>query len=319
MRPYQHFTLSERRKLAQMLQEGKKLREIAAALGRNVSSISREIKRNATEASMYDPSKAVVRYLIRRRRCVRKPILSQHIKSLNYVKRKLQSFWSPQDIVQRWKKDYPQQWMASVSTLYRAIERGQIAGCNVQTHLRRRGIPYKPTRSKFYAIQPEHTIAELPTKAVNRERIGDWEGDTICGKRGTGGLMSFIDRKTRYCILRFIPDMSAATMEATIVKAFRYKPRKSFLLDNGSEFAHHRSIASALRTTIYFADPHAPWQRGSNESNNGRVRFFFPKGADTRSFSEKDVARIQFLLNNRPLKVLDWLTPAEAFSAKCCT
>lgn len=319
MRSYDHFTLSERQKLVSMLKDGKSLREIASILERNVSSISREIKRNTEDNQSYDAEHAVVAYLKRRRSSVRRPVLSEHPECLRYVQKKLCEYWSPEAIRGRWKREHPQAWMASVSTIYRALERGLIEGCTPQRNLRRQGIPYKPTRSRYYAIQPEHTIAELPEAAVNRKRKGDWEGDTVCGRRGTGGVMSFIDRKARYCMMRRLPDMSASTMETVVVKAFRHKPVKSILLDNGSEFAHHRDIAKALNTTIYFADPHAPWQRSSNECNNGRIRFFIPKGADTSLLTDKDVAAIQRLLNNRPLKVLDWLTPSEVFFSKCCT
>lgn len=318
MRSYEHFTLSERRSLSQMLEKQQSLRSIAREMQRNVSTISRELRRNTQAGEPYSPEKATVSYFIRRRNSVRKPILSQHPDCLAYIEKKLKCFWPPQTIVSRRRKKHPNEFMVSVSTVYRAIDQGLIHGCTAKTHLRRHGIPYKPTRTRYYAIQPEHTIAEFPPQAVKRLRVGDWEGDTICGVRGSGGLLSLIDRKTRYCLLRYVPDMSADTMEKTLVSSLRNRPLKTLLLDNGSEFSRHRQIAKTLRTTIYFADPHAPWQRGSNECNNGRVRFFFPKGTDTRSLSQKDVAHIQYLLNNRPLKCLDWLTPSEAFSAKCC-
>ena len=302
-----------------MLQEGKNNRQIADALGRSISSISREVKRNTADGQPYDPFIADVRYACVRKNSVRKRALLEQPEVLCYVEKKLKCFWSPEKIVKRHCKDEPNETMVSVSTIYRAVHDGLIPGCASRTHLRRRGIPYKPCRAKFNTIHPDHTIAELPIEAVNRQRIGDWEGDTICGKRGTGGLLSLIDRKSRYCVLRFVGDMSASTMEAAIVKALRHMPVHTLLLDNGSEFAHHRKISAALKRLIYFADPHSPWQRGSNESNNGRVRFFFPKGEDTRLLTPKVISRIQFLLNNCPLKCLDWLTPSEAFFGNFCT
>ena len=319
MRSYHHFTLSERRCLVQMLQEGKSLRAAAQVLHRSASSVSRELRRNTEADQSYAPNMAVVYYCIRRRKCVRTPVLLKSPECLYYVERSLKRYWTPEELVSRWRKRYPDAYMVSVSTVYRAIYRNLVPHCAARTHLIRRGIPYKGNRSRFNTIHPDHTIAELPVEAVNRLLIGHWEGDTIRGKTGTGGIVSFVDRKSRFCILRLIPDMSAATLERTIVQALQHLPRKTILLDNGSEFARHRQIARRLRTTIYFADPHAPWQRGSNENCNDRVRFFFPKGTDARTLTAKDVARIQFLLNNRPLKCLNWLTPSEAFHAKCCT
>ena len=319
MRSYHHFTLSERRCLVQMLQEGKSLRAAAQALHRSASSISRELRRNAEADQSYAPEMAVVYYFFRRRKCVRTPALLKSSDCLNYVERKLKRYWSPEGLVKRWHERHPEAYMVSVSTIYRAIHHNLVPHCAARTHLRRHGIPYKGNRSRFNTIHPDHTIAELPMEAINRLLIGHWEGDTIRGKNGTGGILSLVDRKSRLCILRLIPDMSAATLEQTIVQALKHLPRKTILLDNGSEFARHRQIARRLRTTIYFADPHAPWQRGSNENCNDRVRFFFPKGTDARTLTAKDVARIQFLLNNRPLKCLNWLTPSEAFHAKCCT
>ena len=258
MRSYQHFTLSERRSLAQMLQEGKSMQTIARVLHRSVSTISRELRRNAESDGSYSPEKAVVHYCFRRRNCVRRPILSETPECLDYIEKSLQHYWSPEALVHRWRKKHPGDYIVSVSTLYRAIHRGLVPHCAARTHLRRHGIPYKPNRSRFNTIHPDHTIAELPLQAVNRSQIGHWEGDTVRGKNGTAGLLSLVDRKSRYCILRRVSDMSAQTTEQAIVQALRHKPLKTLLLDNGSEFAHHRQIAKLLNTTIYFADPHAP-------------------------------------------------------------
>ena len=319
MQSYHHFTQSERNCLAQMQEAGKSYREIGKALGKNTSSICRELQRNGQKGQQYHPQDAFVLYCLRRRKCIRRYRLDKHDALRTYVEEKLAQFWSPAAIAGRWNWENDASERLSASTIYRTIHDGRLAGYSARTHLRRRGIPYKPTRSRYYAIQPEHTIRELPTDAVYRKTIGHWEGDTICGCRGSGGLLSLIDRKSRLCVLRIIPDMSAATMARAMVAALGNLPVHSVLLDNGSEFAKHRKIAASLHTCLYFADPHSPWQRGSNENCNGRVRFFFPKGTDMKHLDPQQVAYVELLLNNRPLRCLDWLTPREVFASRCCT
>ena len=319
MQSYHHFTQSERGSLEEMRKAGKSYRAIGQAIGKSGSSICRELQRNQLRYNSYKPQEAFTLYCIRRRKCVRKLLLQTKPEMLSYVKEKLALYWPPAAIAGRWRQEKGACAGLSASTVYRALHAGDIKGYCEQTHLRRRGIPYKPTRSRYYAIQPEHTVHEFPDEAIHRKRVGDWEGDTIAGCRGSGGLLSLIDRKSRLCVLRIIPDMSAATMARAMVAALIQQPLYSILLDNGSEFAKHREIAATLKTTIYFADPHAPWQRGSNENNNGRVRFFFPKGTDMKQLSPDQVSYVELVLNNRPLRCLDWLTPCEAFASKCCT
>ena len=319
MQSYHHFTQSERICLAVMHKAGASFREIGKAVGKNASSISRELKRNECDTKQYNPGEAFVNYCLNRRRCVRPPLILSNAKINCFVTDKLALFWPPAAIAARWRRDNGNTAKLSASTIYRAIKAGLLPGFSAKTHLRRKGIPYKPNRSKFNTIHPEHTIHELPQEARLRQRIGAWEGDTILGCPGSGGLLSMIDRKAKLCLLRIVPNMSAATTSSTMIAALKPLPCHSILLDNGSEFAKHHDTALALNTTIYFADPHAPWQRASNENFNDRVRFFFPKGTDMKHLDPDQVANVEILLNNRPLRCLDWLTPYEAFGSKCCT
>lgn len=319
MQSYQHFTQSERNCLAQMHRAGNSDREIGKVLGKNASSICRELHRNGASGQEYRPEKAFVWYCLRRRSCVRRFRLESRPDLRAYVEEKLTLYWPPAAIAGRWNRENPSGERLNASTIYRAIHAGLLKGFSARTHLRRHGIPYKSTRIRFYAIQPDHTIGELPIEAVRRLCVGHWEGDTIAGRRGSGGLQSMVDRASRLALLRYAQDMSAPTTKQVMVTALTPYPVHSILLDNGSEFAQHRMIAAALNTTIYFADPHAPWQRGSNENYNGRVRFFFPKGTDMSKVTPQQVAEVELLLNNRPMRCLDWLTPREAFDSKCCT
>ena len=150
-----------------------------------------------------------------------------------------------------------------------------------------------------------------------RGRIGDWEGDTVLGAPGKGGLVTMVDRRSRYLQMSLLPNKEAATVEKVVCRILtNYLPVESITLDNGSEFANFREFEKALDATVYFTDTHSPWQRGSNENINGLIRFFFPKCTDFRSVSPNQVDLVLHLINNRPRKCLGWLSPLEFL--ECC-
>lgn len=320
MQSYTHFTLSERENLRILLEQGKSFRQIAIELGRNPSSISREMKRNGKKDGSYNAWWATSLYIYRRKRCVQQGRLESDPELMSFVKEKLQQFWSPQIIVVKWKELYPSAKL-SPSTIYAALRQKRIYGYSEQKHLMRHGkLRFKNAGTTgLNPIKPEHNIREWPQDIKNRARIGDWEGDTIRGGLQKGYLFTCVDRKSRYVALASIPGKRTKEETAQAVcRALNGLPVKSLTLDNGTEFADHRNIAKYLNTTVYFADPSSPWQRGSNENINGWLRFFFPKGCDFRNISQEELDRVCSLLNNRPRKCLGWLSPVD-FLSKCCT
>ena len=170
-----------------------------------------------------------------------------------------------------------------------------------------------PRNSCYNSIQPERIIPQWPDEIRNRTRIGDWEGDTVYGGIGKGLLVSLVDRKSRYLRIGFLPKRSATGTRLVIEKLLYGLPVKSISLDNGSEFSEFRKLEEHLHTLVYFAEPHKPWQRGTNENTNDIIRFFFPKGFDFRSISDEDILFVEYLINNRPRKCLGWNSPAEIF------
>ena len=152
-----------------------------------------------------------------------------------------------------------------------------------------------------------------------RTRLGDLEGDTVYGGIGKGVLVTFVDRTSRklYAICR--PNRSSNTIKGAFTDVLEGVDVKSITLDNGTEFVKFQEIEKQLNTTIYFADPYSPWQRGTNENMNGILRFFFPKGTDFRCVSDEKLQYVVDLINNRPRKCLGWLSPIEFISYKCCT
>lgn len=321
MSSYTHFTLEERKSLQEFLKEGYSFRKIAELLGRNVSSISREVSRNKSKYPPKKKSNNKFRYhawraqtlSIYRRRIKKVFRLKPDSEEWNYIVEKLDLFWSPEEICERWKKDFPEKAFFSVSTIYRYIKKGLFDGISRKTHLRRRGKFMLPRKSNYNSIQPDHIIPDWPEEIKNRERIGDWEGDTVYGGVGKGLLVTLVDRKSRFLRATLLPKRDASLTKDVIVKTLKGLPVKSINLDNGSEFADFHNIEKELETIVYFAEPHKPWQRGTNENTNDMLRFFFPKGFDFHSITQDDVDFVVELLNNRPRKCLGWLSPAEFF------
>ena len=315
MKSYHHFTLVERESLSQMLREGISQRKIAAALGRNVSSVNREIKRNQNKDKSYNAWRATVCYIVRRKRCVRKYRLADETISA-FVKRGLDQYWSPEIIRERWVMEHPGNPIGH-TTIYRALKNKRIDGYSPKIHLRRRG--KRKSKGNSQTIHPTHTIHDRPEIAALRDRMGDMEGDTVYGAIGKGCLLTAVDRQSRMLYAALCASRDSSLIAKAFNKAFDGVKVESLTLDNGSEFARFTEIEKSLSTTVYFADPHSPWQRGSNENINGLIRFFYPKGSDFFVAQEEELQRVLALINNRPRKCLGWLSPIEFISASCCT
>ena len=319
---YTHFTLEERICLQNLLKESYSMRRIAEILGRNVSSISREIRRNKAKykphkkpdnAYWYRAWRAQNLYIRRRREQVR-AALSPGTAAWDFIIEGLNGGWSPEAICGRWHRLYPQQKQLCISTIYRYIRQKKFPQITAKKHLRRRGKRMMPRNSCYNSIQPDRLIPQWPDEIRTRSRIGDWEGDTIYGGIGKGFLVSLVDRKTRYLRLGYISSRNAEETAAAIASLLHGLPVRSISLDNGSEFANFHQIEEQLNTLVYFAEPHKPWQRGTNENTNDIVRFYFPKGFDFHSLSDAVIRSVESLINLRPRKCLDWLSPAELFS-----
>lgn len=319
MQSYTHFNLTERNRLAQMRAEGMTMCRIAAELGRNPSSISRELRRNQSQNTGYNAWYATMQYMKRRKACRRTSRILKDNPLQAFVRDKLERYWPPETIVAIWKREHPGAKLGH-STIYRALKMGWLEGRSARAHLRRRGKRKYARRGRFHTIHPDYTIHDRPVQALERSRVGDWEGDCIVsGPKGKGKLFTCVDRASRRLVARQSDHGDAASIRDVMIDALASYPVHTLTLDNGPEFAKHRQIAEKLGTRIYFADPHAPWQRGSSENSNGLVRFFFPKATD---FSKVDPQEIQLavdLLNDRPRKCLGWLSPNQVFFSKCCT
>lgn len=321
MLPYNHFTLEERKYLQQLLSEGYSINKAAQALGRSPSTVSREIARNRSKYKSHKKSdnrynyhhwRAQTLYTMRRRQQNRYR-LRPGTPEYAYVVEKLKLFWPPEAIVGRWKLDHPNEKAFSICTIYRAIKRGDFPEIKRKTHLRRKGRRYYKRENSFNTIHPDRIIPQWPTPICLRARIGDWEGDTVYGGVGKGALVTLVDRKTRYLCAAVIPNREAAVTRQALVEALKGKPVQSISLDNGSEFSEFHQLEQDLSTLVYFAEPHKPWQRGTNENTNDLLRFFFPKGYDFHTLSQEALQEVVDLINSRPRKCLGYLSPQEVF------
>jgi IS30 family transposase len=306
MLPYKHFTPEERQIIQENLNKGKKVSETARQLGRNRSSVSREIKRNRSKKG-YNWWYATCQYLCRRRKSIRKLRL-KCVKVRTFVIEGFKKYWSPEIIVARYKKENPGEKL-SHNTIYRAVRNKELPDITPKTHLRRHGKRKNAHNSQ--SIKPTHTIHDRPSVIETRERTGDLEGDTVYGDIGKGCLVTLVDRCSRMLYASRSVSRDSNRIAEAFGKALGETKVESITLDNGSEFAKFTDIEKNHDTIVYFAEPHSPWQRGSNENINGLIRFFFPKGTNFLAVSDDEIISVVSLINNRPRKCLDWLSPIE--------
>lgn len=320
MKSYTHFTLKERKYLQELLSEGKSLRKIAEHLDRSPSSISREINRNKSKKPKhksdnkynYHSWRADNLAIKRRRKNVTRAILPGSLE-WDYVVTALNCYWSPETICGRWHFFFPERKPLSISTIYRYIKKKKFPDIRKETHLRRRGKRHYPRSSNYNTIHPDRLIPEWPDEIKKRLRTGDWEGDTVYGGIGKGLLITMVDRKSRFLCAALLNSRNATETKDRITEMMQGLLVHSISLDNGSEFAEFKEIEKALNTEIYFAEPHKPWQRGTNENTNGILRFFFPKGYNFHTLDNEALQKVVESINHRPRKCLGWKTPYEVF------
>lgn len=306
-----HLTLQERDRIAQLRHHGADQKEIAKALERSPATISRELRRNATEGE-YLAAQAQERAQHRRRerpitRKMDRPPIDQA------VRYGLTHYWSPEQIEGRLKLEGPEaEGPVTAKTIYTWIRHDKHRG-HWRSFLRRRG--KRPFRRKTPAAIGA-PIKSRPEIIEGRLRLGDFEGDTVLGPPGTGGVVTLVDRKSRYTIIAKIHRKDADHVHQKIkerLKQLQEERRHSLTFDNGTEFARCHRLEKHLGMEVYFAEPGCPQQRGTNENTNGLIRQYFPKGTDFRNVTHYEVREVENLLNDRPRACLGYRTPREVF------
>jgi IS30 family transposase len=313
---YKHLSLEERYTIARLYTDGQSIRKIAAGLDRTASSVSREINRNAGVKVGYKPVYADDRAWARRWRgskLVRQPDLRR------YVLDRLAMGWSPEQVAGRLTLENSI-LRISHESIYRFIY-SQLARTKDYTwrhYLPRakskRGWgrqPILPARHIKYRV----SITDRPTDVDDRTKIGHWETDLLHPRKSGAAVLVAIERSSRYVLLAKQAGKQATPIADQLISWFDPMPdsaRQSLTQDNGPEFAqHYRLNTFGIKT--YFCHPHHPWQKGSVENMNGRIRRYIPLGTDPNSFSNANLQSLAQHLNNTPRKCLGFKTPSEVF------
>jgi IS30 family transposase len=310
MPSYTQLTQEERYLIYAFRQAGHKQCEIAMLLNRDKSTISRELRRNIGFRG-YRPIQANTKAMDRRAEKAR-PRFSSPLWPI--VERLIRQDWSPEQISGRLEMEHD----ATISheTIYRYIYADKAAGGDLHHHLRcrkKRRKRYGGGKDRRGAIPNRTSIEDRPAIVNDRLRIGDWEADTVIGRGHQGVLVTMVERRSLYTVIRAVPRKQAHAVAEAMTSALAPLGDRvlTVTVDNGKEFASHEKISKALGVDVYFAHPYASWERGTNENTNGLIRQYFPKSRSLRNLDHKEAQSSEDRLNNRPRKKLDFQTPHE--------
>jgi len=320
---YQHFSVEERESLQYMWWDRKSIRSIAKALNRSPSSVSRELKRNfPPEHKVYTSRLANERALVKRKSRGRHDRLkNESVRA--YVITHLKGGWSPEQISGRIKREIGEtiSHEAIYQYVYAQIYAGGIGprlGCeDLRSYLRRKrkrrlGKGFRAT--KRVKMLPGRLIDERPAIVSKRVRIGDWETDTVESCDHKPGINTLVDRKTGLVLITKLDAKTSISTAGVITKRLDRLPAHTVTADNGPENQGWKSVETATGALWYFANPYHSWERGTNENTNGLIREYFPKKTDFTTIPEEEITEIEYKLNTRPRKRLNYLTPLEALS-----
>jgi IS30 family transposase len=284
--------------------------EIAQIIGVHQSTISREIRRNKGQKG-YRPKQAH-RFAIARRDKGKRRI---SVDDWAQIERLIILDWSPEQISGYLQKEGKLQ--ISPAWIYQHIYQDKRDGGVLWKHLR-----CQKKRKKRYGsyekrgqIPQRVWIDERPQLVEQRERLGDWEADTLISQGKRTAIVTLVEGKSRLILMRRVEDRTAETVRKAIIDLLHpfVDQTHTITCDNGKEFTEHAAIANALQTKVYFAHPQAAWERGSNENANGLIRQYFPKGTDFSSLTEEEIERVMLRLNHRPRKCLGFSSPNMVF------
>jgi IS30 family transposase len=320
-----YLSLLERERLRDLQSAGMSVRGIAAAMGRAPSTISRELRRNTVSRHGYLPHNAH-RTSAKRRERPRASKLAAAGPLHDYVAAKLAKRWSPEQISQRLRRDFPhdEEMRVSGETIYQAVYvhlHGELKR-EFARSLRRgrsaRKAQRNPDARSGRFVDPMTPLIERPAEVESRAVPGHWEGDLIVGAGSRSAVATIVERTTRYVVLGYLPvERTAEAVRDSLIAAFSGVPsslRRTLTWDQGAEMSEHRSVAMSTNMKVYFCDPASPWQRGTNENTNGLLRQYLPRRSDLRTRSLEELTAIAEELNGRPRKTLNWDTPAERMS-----
>jgi transposase, IS30 family len=324
---YKHLSICEREKIQELFWQKRSVRYMAMALHRSPSSISRELRRNyPKEHKVYTPRLANERAFFKRT-CrgrterLKTPIIRE------YVMSHLKLGWSPEQIsgTAREEKVGLISHEAIYQFVYAQIHRNGWGDLrpgheDLRPYLRRkqRRRQKQGMRKSLRIFRPKGvSIDERPCIVDTRERIGDWEGDTVESCNHKPGVNTLLERKTGLFLITRVLDKTSKSTITAMEKRMRTLPdimKKTITLDNGPENSDWQMMETRTKLKTFFAHPYHSWERGANENANGLLREYFPKGTDFSTISDDELAEVEYRLNSRPRKRLGWLSPLQVMS-----
>lgn len=324
MAKYTRLRIIEREEISRQIAKGSSLRQIARHIHRSSSTISREIKRSGVVKHIYYRAvyaqqryRRVLCQPHQSRKLDKNPLLRELVYA--YLSKKK---WSPQQIAKRLKFLYPDDVNMHISheSIYsylyvwpRSTLKKEIISCLRRQHPNRRK---RKARQRSAPIQEYLSIEERPAEIADRIIPGHWEGDLLMGSLNKSAIGTLVERVTRYTLLVKLANKDASTVRKAFAEEFRQLPerlKRTLTYDQGQEMAQHKLFTEETNITVYFAHPHSPWERGTNENTNALVRQFFPKGTDFNKVTKEQLKEVQELLNDRPRQIHNFYTPNEVF------
>jgi IS30 family transposase len=323
---YCHLTRDERSQIYALLSIGFTHQQIASQLNKSRSTISREISRN-TGGRGYRPKQAQEKADTRRHLASSTPKKMTDT-LLEMIQEKLLLDWSPEQI---------SGWLSragiqiSHESIYLHVWDDKRKGGKLYTHLRHAGKKYNKRGSGKAGrgcIPNRVDIDERPVAVERKERLGDWEGDTVIGANHKGAILTLVDRKSKFSLFVNLKGKTAEEVNNGISKCFNRlleeyphldslkQIARTLTFDNGKEFSAHEAVTEALGVACYFAKPYHSWERGLNEHTNGLLRQYYPKKTNFTDLSNEKTQWVEDRLNNRPRKVLNFMTPREVIMGK---
>jgi len=311
---YKQLNLEKRYQISALIKAGLNQKSIASELDVHPSTISREFKRNSDVIRGYNAELAQIKSTKVERQKKKRFSLTKPIEK--YIRAKLKQDWSPEQISGRMKLD------TGVSvvheTIYRYIYTNKKNNGKLYKYLRHKNKKYHCRSNNYQArgtIIDRVMIDKRPKIVEKKNRIGDLEIDTVVGKDHKGFLVTVVDRKSKFVLIKNVPTKEAQVVTDALIEMIQpiKAITKTITSDNGKEFAYHKQVSAALNTDFYFANPYHSWERGLNEHTNGLIRQYLPKKSEFLKVSKEEIIMIQNRLNHRPRKVLNYKTPYEVF------
>lgn len=311
---YRRVTSEDRLRIKDGLDAGLSKSAIAGKLGFHKTTIGREILRNKGKKG-YRPKQANQK-AIAREKPKHGPYRMNPIIMMKIIER-LEVKWSPEQIYNRLRMEGED--IVSTETIYKFILKDRGQGGTLWKNLRRAGRSRKkrfPSEDRRGQIMNTRSISKRSSKANKRKNVGHWERDLMVGKDCNATVLAIVDRKSRFNKFRKLNGKHAKKVTKETVVALKGLPKKSMTNDCGKEFSDHKNYEKRTKVKVYFCDPYSSYQRGTNENRIGLLRQYFPKKTDLTKVTNKQLQLIEFEINNRPMKILDWKTPYEVMMGK---